>query len=127
MPLVFDHQIDWAGIGYPDGTPYVSLSCPGFTSFGIWAAKGAPFVCLEPWLGRADNYGFTGDLSEKPDINRLKPTKRSTHSTRSPFTKKTAGSPSARLSAVSFYEDFAFFFTSKPYSTVPWSNSAVTR
>ena len=24
--LVFDHQIDWAGIGYPDGTPYVSLS-----------------------------------------------------------------------------------------------------
>ena len=69
--LVFDHQIDWAGIGYPDGTPYVSLSCPGFTSFGIWAAKGAPFVCLEPWLGRADNYGFTGDLSEKPDINRL--------------------------------------------------------
>lgn len=69
--LVFDHLIDWAGIGYPDGTPYVSVTCPGFSNFGIWAAVNAPFVCLEPWLGRADDYGFTGELSDKPDINKL--------------------------------------------------------
>lgn len=37
-----------------------------------WAAKGgAPFVCLEPWMGRTDNYGFTGDISTKPGINAL--------------------------------------------------------
>lgn len=69
--LVFDHQIEWAGIGYPDGSPYVSISCPGFPNFGIWAAVGAPFVCLEPWMGRADDYGYTGELSEKPDVNEL--------------------------------------------------------
>lgn len=70
--LIFDEQFDWAAIGYPDGTPYVSVSCPGFPNFGIWAAKGgAPFVCLEPWMGRTDNYGFTGELSTKPGINAL--------------------------------------------------------
>ena len=41
--------------------------------FGIWSAsQDAPFVCLEPWMGRCDDCGFTGDLSEKPFINHLK-------------------------------------------------------
>jgi galactose mutarotase-like enzyme len=70
--LVFDHELDWAGIGYPDGSPYVSVTCPSFSNFGIWAAPGAPFVCLEPWMGRADDCGFRGELSSKPDINVLK-------------------------------------------------------
>lgn len=66
--LIFDHQIEWAQIALPDGTPYVSMSCPGFPNFGIWAAPGAPFVCLEPWDGRCDNVGFAGEISEKPGI-----------------------------------------------------------
>lgn len=67
--LVFDNQIAWAGIAYPDGTPYVTVSCEGFPNFGIWSAKNdAPFVCLEPWDGRCDNCGFEGDISEKPGI-----------------------------------------------------------
>ena len=37
----------------------------------VTRAPGAPFVCLEPWMGRCDDYGFTGELSEKPFINRL--------------------------------------------------------
>ena len=69
--LVFDNQITRAGITLPDGTPYVEIRCAGFPNFGIWAAPGAPFVCLEPWMGRCDDYGFTGELSEKPFINRL--------------------------------------------------------
>ena len=53
--------------------PYLELRCVGFPSFGIWSAsQDAPFVCLEPWMGRCDDYGFTGDLSEKPFINHLK-------------------------------------------------------
>lgn len=71
--LVFDNQITKAGIALPDGTPYVELCCDGFPNFGIWAAPGAPFVCLEPWMGRCDNYGFEGELSQKPFINTLKP------------------------------------------------------
>lgn len=71
--LVFDNQITKAGIQLPDGTPYLELRCVGFPNFGIWsAAQDAPFVCLEPWMGRCDDCGFTGDLSEKPFINHLK-------------------------------------------------------
>ncbi len=67
--LIFDDaQIDWAGIGYPDGSPYISMECPGFINFGIWTAPGGPFICLEPWQGRCDDYGFKKEIYEKPDI-----------------------------------------------------------
>jgi len=66
--LIFDNQISWAGIAYPDGTPYVSVSCEDFPNFGIWSAPGAPFICLEPWDGRCDNCGFDDELSRKPGI-----------------------------------------------------------
>lgn len=73
--LIFDDgQITKAGIVLPDGTPYVEISCEGFPNFGIWSAIGAPFVCLEPWMGRCDNTGYNEELSKKPNINTLKPT-----------------------------------------------------
>lgn len=71
--LIFDGQIDKAGILFPDGTPYLELSCKGFPNFGIWSVPGAPYVCLEPWAGRCDNYGYEGELSEKDNINKLEP------------------------------------------------------
>ena len=72
--LIFDDgQIKKAGITLPDGTPYVEISCEGFPNFGIWSAIGAPFVCLEPWMGRCDNTGYDKELSQKPNINTLKP------------------------------------------------------
>lgn len=70
--LIFDKgQIQWAAIGYPDGSPYVAINCKGLPNFGIWSVPGAPFVCLEPWDGRCDNRGFNGEISEKPGINCL--------------------------------------------------------
>ena len=71
--LIFDNnQITKAGIALPDGTPYVELICQGFPSFGIWSSSmDAPFVCLEPWMGRCDNSGFEDELSQKPNINKL--------------------------------------------------------
>lgn len=67
--LVFDDsQIEYAAIGYPDGSPYLSVSCKGFPNFGIWSVPGAPYICLEPWIGRCDDFGFVGDLSERPGI-----------------------------------------------------------
>lgn len=48
------------------------MRCEGFANYGIWSVKDAPFVCLEPWAGRCDNYGFEGELSQKPGINCLK-------------------------------------------------------
>ena len=71
--LVFDGgQIRKVGIVMPDGSDYVTVLCEGFPNFGIWAAPGAPFVCLEPWCGRCDNFGYEGELQDKPGINSLK-------------------------------------------------------
>ena len=43
----------------------------GFPYFGIWAAKDAPFVCLEPWCGITDNIRHNHELINKEGINQL--------------------------------------------------------
>ena len=42
-----------------------------FPYFGIWAAKDAPFICLEPWCGVADNINDDQQLKNKEGINEL--------------------------------------------------------
>ena len=42
-----------------------------FPFFGIWAAKDAPFVCLEPWCGIADSTTHDQQLINKEGINVL--------------------------------------------------------
>lgn len=39
----------------------------------FWSPQGvhSPFVCAEPWYGLCDPIGFTGDLTQRPFINRL--------------------------------------------------------
>lgn len=71
--LVVDGQIEKASILLPDGTPYLTMTCKGFPNFGIWSVPGAPFVCLEPWMGRCDDCGFTGTLAEKANVNVVEP------------------------------------------------------
>lgn len=44
----------------------------GFPYFGIWAAKDAPFICLEPWCGHADTLDHNQELTQKPGIEKLK-------------------------------------------------------
>lgn len=66
-------QIRKASLLFPDGSPYITVTCPGFPDFGIWSVPGSSFVCLEPWMGRCDDCGFEGQLSEKSNINALKP------------------------------------------------------
>ncbi|MCU0389052.1 MAG: aldose 1-epimerase family protein, partial [Chitinophagaceae bacterium] len=43
----------------------------GFPYLGIWAAKDAPFVCIEPWCGHADTVDHDGKLENKPGIEKL--------------------------------------------------------
>jgi galactose mutarotase-like enzyme len=43
-----------------------------FPFFGIWAAKDANFVCLEPWCGIADNIDHEQDLKKKEGIIELR-------------------------------------------------------
>lgn len=72
--LIFDgSQFEEVWLCRKDRTPYVGIRCKGFPNFGIWSVKGAPFVCLEPWMGRCDDAGFDRELSEKPDVNKADP------------------------------------------------------
>ena len=74
--LIFDHgQVKKVGLVDSDGTRLVTLCCPDALSVGIWAPAGgkAPFICLEPWIGRCDNMGFEGELKDKFDEQSLEP------------------------------------------------------
>lgn len=53
--------------------PVVKLEFKDFDYLGIWAKPGAPFVCLEPWLGIADSVHHSGLLAEKEGIRMLAP------------------------------------------------------
>ncbi|SEM86591.1 Galactose mutarotase [bacterium A37T11] len=44
------------------------FSFQDFPYFGIWAAKDANFICLEPWCGIADGVGHNQLLGEKEGI-----------------------------------------------------------
>lgn len=50
----------------------ITVSFDGFPYMGIWAAKNADFVCIEPWCGIADSVNTTGKLEDKEGINMLR-------------------------------------------------------
>ena len=58
----------------PDKNAYLTVL---FDSplFGLWspAGKRAPFVCIEPWFGRADRDTFEGSIEEREYDQCLKP------------------------------------------------------
>lgn len=55
-----------------DKTPHgVEMYFEGFPYFGIWSAKDADFLCLEPWCGIADHVDASGELAEKEGIMQL--------------------------------------------------------
>lgn len=49
----------------------LKLHYQGFPFMGIWAAKNADFVCIEPWCGIADSVDASGILTDKEGINKL--------------------------------------------------------
>ncbi|PZU85707.1 MAG: aldose epimerase [Chryseobacterium sp.] len=51
------------------------FSFSNFPYFGIWAAKNADFVCMEPWQGIADLENHNQELTEKFGILKLKKNK----------------------------------------------------
>ncbi len=72
--LVFKHLASDAISIRSDKTPHgLEVSFPGFPYMGIWSAKDADFVCIEPWCGIADHVNASGELSEKEGIQELAP------------------------------------------------------
>ena len=49
----------------------LSIQFDDFPYMGIWSAKDADFVCIEPWCGIADSVDTTQQLTEKEGINTL--------------------------------------------------------
>lgn len=58
----------------PDGTEYLTVEFDA-PLFGIWSPpkKNAPFICIEPWYGRADHEHFSGELEKREWSNKLVP------------------------------------------------------
>lgn len=74
--MLQDSQIGRVTLHRNDGTPWLSLK---FTApvVGLWSppTRNAPFICIEPWYGRCDRAGYTGDYRQKDWVNRLEPGK----------------------------------------------------
>ncbi|MEB2784113.1 aldose 1-epimerase family protein [Algoriphagus persicinus] len=49
----------------------LSLKFDDFDYLGIWAKPGAPFVCIEPWLGIADSTDSNQKFEEKEGLLKL--------------------------------------------------------
>ena len=73
ITLIFDDPaFERVSICRPDKTPYITMECPEFTNFGIWTKEEASYICLEPWMGRTDDHGFKGNITEKIGVQSLK-------------------------------------------------------
>lgn len=49
----------------------VKMDCENWTAIGIWTKKDAPFICIEPWWGWADEVNSNGNILEKAGIQLL--------------------------------------------------------
>lgn len=74
--LIFENgQLATAELCDKAGKPVLRVVCPQAEAYGIWAPNkpGCPFVCLEPWCGICDSYGYTGDISGRTYVHRIAP------------------------------------------------------
>ena len=71
--LVFKHLKSNELILLNKNKPVLSVQFEGFPYLGIWTKPNAPFLCIEPWCGLADNVNHNGNIEEKEGINFLQP------------------------------------------------------
>ncbi len=65
--LIMERQnITAVSLCRPNGKAYLTVTMDA-PLFGVWSPVGkhAPFICIEPWYGRADRVGFNGEVSER--------------------------------------------------------------
>ncbi len=72
--IIENNQAHRVSLVRPDGREYLTVTFEA-PLFGIWSPPGkeAPFICIEPWYGRADHEHFTGQLELREWGNRLAP------------------------------------------------------
>lgn len=52
--------------------PLLKVNFEDFSSLGIWTVQNAQFICIEPWIGFADDATSNGNLFDKTNIQLLK-------------------------------------------------------
>jgi galactose mutarotase-like enzyme len=60
-------------LGFEHSTRRIRVDFPDFPYLGIWAKPGAPYVCIEPWIGCADTVGREVEMAEKENVRILQP------------------------------------------------------
>jgi len=71
--VIFD-EIRSRSVTYGTDTgPRIRVSYPDARYLGVWTKPGAPFICIEPWQGIADEAGFSGDFRTKLGVFTLAP------------------------------------------------------
>ena len=54
--------------------PAVEITWDGFRELGVWSKPdGAPFLCIEPWLGFASPLDFDREFADKPGLMHIAP------------------------------------------------------
>lgn len=48
--------------------PLLKVTFKDFKNLGIWTKVGAPFICIEPWLGYSDTIHSNGNFLEKEGL-----------------------------------------------------------
>ncbi len=78
--IIEGDQVHSVSLCTPDKKPYVTVDFET-PLFGVWSPKNkadgtvAPFVCIEPWYGRADAVDYEGDVSAREYGNCLEKSK----------------------------------------------------
>jgi galactose mutarotase-like enzyme len=72
--IIEDQKVKSISLCGADKKPYLTVLMDA-PLFGVWSPTGkhAPFICIEPWYGRCDAVGFSGELSERKWGNLLAP------------------------------------------------------
>lgn len=55
-----------------ENKPSLKVTFNDFNNLGIWTKVGAPYICIEPWLGYSDTIHTNGNLLEKDGIQIVK-------------------------------------------------------
>lgn len=71
--IIQDNQVQRVALLDPSRRPFITLHFDA-PLVGLWSPPGrpdCPFVCIEPWYGRCDRVGYTGDIHGRDYMNRL--------------------------------------------------------
>lgn len=72
--FIFERQVNRVTLCDMERQPVLSVRFQ-HPVVGLWSPPGrrAPFVCVEPWYGRCDSYGYAGEFRDREWVNRLQP------------------------------------------------------